>query len=783
MASRPLDPAPSRPSTLRESPLDGDASWRPRAALPLGALAAGLSLASWAQTQAPTPPEAATSAAAPTVQATPAAADGASAPAASLRKVTVKARSEPTGKETLRVESTRIGKGQQELRDIPQSMTVMTERLLSDRNADDLKEALHHTAGITFLSGETGEEDIRLRGFSLTQAGDVYVDGLRDPSLYERDTFNDDRLEVLKGSASMLFGRGSTGGVVNQVNKIPLATTRHEVSALVGTGEEVRLTGDFNFATGENEALRLNVMRHYAENYGARVDKKGLAAAYTWGMGQVDELTASFYALEYDNRPNYNHPWFLVNGEIQTVLKAKDYYGLASDYNRGSATYGTLTHTHRFSPTQELRTTLRTGRYERDLWASALRWGTTNGATTTLDNVSSDTLIARTPKGRKAISENTYLQSDYNGRHVIAGLRHQVTAGADLAYEDARRNNNFAGTASGLTTTVGTPNDGDWQADNRGAVTYNTFVAKNLGLYTQDVVSLTDQLKLVGGLRFDRFEASYTTATTTSAAGVVTPGYSFSRADSLWSPRLGLLLQPSDWSSYHVSYGTSYNTSGDTYQFTPASPTQRVANTAPEKSRNLELGGKFDLADGKLSLGVALFRSEKYNERNTDPDTAATQELLSGKRHATGLDVDVAGRLSSVWDTFLSWTWIPDARIDRSNVALNAAGTGAQVQGDRPGLTPRHSASLWSTYKVMERLRLGFGVNHRSSQSPEGARQITAPGFTTYDAMAEVAASEAVTVKLNVTNLTDKTYADALYRGFYTPGAARSAQLQVTTRF
>ncbi|MCV4600287.1 TonB-dependent receptor, partial [Escherichia coli] len=91
-----------------------------------------------------------------------------------------------------------------------------------------------------------------------------------------------------------------------------------------------------------------------------------------------------------------------------------------------------------------------------------------------------------------------------------------------------------------------------------------------------------------------------------------------------WSPRLGVLYQPNDSSSYYASYGYSYNTSGETYSYSVnsslASPgNQRALNTPPEKSRNVEIGGKFDLLDHRLFVGAALFYSEKYNERNTDP--------------------------------------------------------------------------------------------------------------------------------------------------------------------
>ncbi len=710
------------------------------ALLPLGALLLAASVSGWSQT-------------------TPA--------ADTLSTITVKEQAQ--GKTTLRATQTNIGKGTQALRDIPQSVTVMTERLIDDRNLDDFRELLRTTAGVTFQAGETGEEDVRLRGFSLGQAGDIYTDGIRDGALYERDTFNNDRVEVLKGSASMLFGKGSTGGIVNQVNKEPFLMDQHEATYTLGTGNEHRLTGDFNLKTGEDSALRFNAMVHEADNHGAKVSKKGIAPTYRWGIGTRDEFSVGLYHLEVKGRPNYNHPWFTQDGMIVPTLPAKNYYGLASDYQDTSATYATLSHTHRFDHNSQLKTRLRHGRYERDLWASVIRFG----AGTTLSNLNPNTVISRTPKGRIGISETTQLQSDYNNSFEWMGKKHDVIAGVDIYDEDARRANNFAGAASNLTSTVGTPNDGDWRADTRGAPPFNTFKARNLGLYVQDTMSLTSTFKLVGGLRHDNFKASYRT----------NAGVSHEQSEGLWSPRVGALFQPDDISSYYASLGTSYNTSADAYQFTPGDPNSKDAKTGPEKSRNLEFGGKFELFDKRASLGVALFRTEKYNERNTDPDTAAQQNILSGKRHATGLEFNLAGSITPKWEIFYNHTWIPEAKIDQSNVARNAAGTGAQVQGDRPALTPRHSASLWTTYRILPKLRVGGGLNYRGKQNPEGARHVLADSFTTVDAMVEYTLNDKASLKLNVTNLSNKLYADSLYRGFYAPGAPRAVQLTLKTLF
>jgi len=708
-----------------------------------------------------------------------------SAPAApTLSTVTVKESAEIQNKDTLRVKKTTIGKGQQDIRDIPQSVTVFTEKLMNDRNQDDFREVLRTTAGVTFQAGETGEEDVRLRGFSLGQAGDIYTDGMKDAPLYERDTFNLDRVEVLKGSASMLFGKGSTGGVVNQVNKAPLLIDQHEASYTLGSGSEHRITGDFNWKTGENAALRLNALVHNAKNHGKTQNKRGIAPTFSWGIGTRDEFSVGLYYLDVQGRPQYNSPWINDNGKIVPTLKAKNYYGLNSDHLNTSSQYVTLGHIHRFGDGGELQTRLRHGQYERDLLASVIRFGT---PITTLDQITGATPLSRSSKGRIGDSTMTQLQSDYTNSLTLGGRKHDILAGFDYYHDNANRNWNYANPAgnssatNGLITSVGTPDNGAWAPDVRAPVAYNTFKAQNIGLYLQDTMALTSTVKLVGGLRYDQFKATYRNADGSLGDAV---------SDGLWSPRVGALFQPDELSSYYVSYGSSYNTSADSYQFGSVGVgTESLANTPPEKSRNIEIGGKWELFERRALLGVAAFYSEKYNERNTDPDNPGY--LLSGKRHATGMEFNLAGRITPKWEIFLNHTWIPSAKIDRSTVsATNTNATtgavtanNAQRQGDRPGLTPKHSGSVWSTYAVMPQVRVGAGLTYRSAQNPDGARQMEASGFVTADAMVEYTINDKTSIKLNVTNLSNKLYADTLYRGFYGPGAPRSVQLSLKARF
>ncbi|MFN3809769.1 MAG: TonB-dependent receptor [Roseateles asaccharophilus] len=738
---------------------------RPAAALlPLGALAAGFGLASAALAQTAPVEPAKTENALPVVRA--------------------KASTERAGKEDYQATETRIGKGKQELRDIPQSVTVVTERLIDDRNLDTLKDALKNTAGISFLAAEGGEEDIRLRGFSLQATGDIFLDGMRDPAFYERDTFNYERMEVLRGSASMLFGRGSTGGAVNQVSKEPVLINKGEVASTIGSGDYFRLTADLNLKTGEDAALRVNAMVTDANNYGNKINKQGVAAAYRMGVGTADEFLASFYFLDNDNGINYGLPWVRKSPTDSTPvmlpIDARNYYGAASDYNASTVTLATLGHVHRFSSDRELRTTLRVGNYERDQRASAIRFASPVFAST----LTPATVLNRSGGGVHAKimdMETAYLQSDYSGKHRFFDLNHSIQAGLDLAQE---KFNNYGIAPNSPTmlkpsTTIGTPNDGASVDESRRITRLvSDFDAKALGLYAQDLIQLSSQWKLLAGLRWDRFDGRYSQPELRSAAGAVTQVAAVrSRVDSLWSKRAGVIYQPSATQSYHFSYGTSFNTSGDTYRFDALG-----SNTPPEGSRNIELGAKLDLFEGRLSTRLALFHSEKYNERNRDELTVnATNYVLSGARRAAGFELDLAGRITPQWEVFGSYAYIPDAKVTKGS-AVNGVSLQGEAVGSRPGLTPRHSGTIWTTYKLNEHWRVGGGLNARSSDTPQLSTTIIAPKFITADLMAEYVQGN-LSLKFNATNITDKLYADVLYRGHYVPGKPRNYQLTLAHKF
>lgn len=706
-----------------------------------------------------------------------------------LSTVTVKEAAEaPEGKDSIRATETTIGKSRQQLRDIPQSVTVVTEKLMDDRNLETMKEVLKTTGGISFLAAEGGEEDIRLRGFALQSTGDVFVDGMRDPAFYDRDTFALDRVEVLRGSASLLFGRGSTGGAVNMVNKVPRLVDEHQVDLSVGSHGYKRAVGDFNIKTGESAALRLNAMATQADNNGSgsSIDKKGIAATYRHGIGEKNEISASFYHLDNDNGMNYGMPWIRPTPTSPTSattvlpLDPKAYYGMASDRNAGQATYFTLSHTHRFDRDNEITTKVRKGAYERDQRAGTVRFGAAatqpDRTAVSLATFGPNTVITRGTQLKIQDLDNLYAQTDFSGKFEALGYKHELQAGADFAQEEKIVYGARSAAQGGVVptkpnTTVGTPDNGAW-IDESVRVLRETsrYKSKGFGLYVQDLIQVAPHWKVLAGLRYDNLTGDYDTfGIPTAAAGPVTTT-SYRMKVSEVSKRVGVLYQPNALHSYHFSAATSFNTSGDAYSLGATN-----VNTPPEQAINIEFGGKLDSADKQWTTRFAVFRSTKLHERNTDP--LVNLVTLSGKRHVAGVEVDVTGRLSPQWEIFGSYMWMPVANIDEG-VA------GSEGQGTRPSLTPYHSGTVWSTYQITPRLRVGAGLNFRGRQTPNRNPGWEVPSWITADLMAEYKFDfDRLTLKANLTNITNKLYADSLYSGHYIPGAGRMLQVTANIKF
>jgi catecholate siderophore receptor len=649
--------------------------------------------------------------------------------------------------------TTRVGKSEQAPRDVPQSLTVITEALIRDRGADTLHEALRNAAGITFNAGEGGRngDNVTLRGYSIV--GDLYLDGLRDIAQYNRETFNLEQVDVLRGAASMLFGRGSTGGIVNQVSKTPLLRDRGAADATVGSYAFRRTTVDVNRVLGDTSALRLNAMATAAGSHrdGVEFERHGLAPAYAWGLGSPDQVDLAYYWEKENNVPDYGVPYF--QGRPLPVPTSR-FYGLANaDYERYESGIATARYTHRGDDV-EWRTVARYGNYARDLWPSAPRLSGNPAVVTDM------TPVSRSRPGRDGRDRDTTLQSDVSWHGATGSLWHDLLAGLEYAHEHShtRRWSNVPGSVP--LTTVGDPDA--WPALPpailaKANVSVTDFTSDTVGVYGQDTIQLAPEWKVAAGARHDDYDAHYERAE---------PLGPLARTDRVWSWRAGVLYQPGEHATYYASYGTSFNPSGELYALDP-----RAANTPPEKSRNYEVGAKWELRGGDLSLRTALFRSEKTNERNTDP-LETDVYLLSGRRHTDGIEVELAGRLTPRWEVFGGAAWM-HGRIDRS---INAAEAGRW-----PPNTPPYTASVWTTY-ALGAFRIGGGVEAVGRRYTTSANTTALPAYVRVDGLVEWRHGP-YSLQLNVYNVLDAVYYEGLYTGHTVPGTPRTFHLSAGYRF
>lgn len=730
------------------------------------------------------------------------AADPAAAPAHNLPPVVVTDKADAQARDQLQTTQTQIGRGTQDIRDIPQSLNVITEKLMNDAKLDTLQQALHYSAGITFAAAENGtDQDIRLRGFPVASVGDLLIDGMRDPSLYERDTFNLDRIEVLRGSASMLFGRGSTGGVINQVSKKPMLSDQSELIGTVGSQGFYRSTIDLNKRIGETSALRINGMWNQADNGGAKIDKKGIAPTFSWGIGTRDEVSIGLYHQEYDNVPQSGRRYLangtFFDGRAQSSIAdiaPGNFYGAASDFTTGKASYVHASWAHAFDDGGQLNSQFRSGSFERELWTSVANFcnaaprvsgnSASCGSPVNAATLSPLTFAYRSGLAPRNVShDGTYFQSDYSNSYELGGAKHELIGGVDASSESAERYGSFGPVGTNFykrTTRVGQPNDGYSALQQPLWRQTGDYSARSFGIFVQDLVQVAPHWKLLGGIRWDHFSGDFGRLSYANANTVVPRLAERAHlSDSMFSYRAGVLYQPTPTQSYHLSYGTSFNTSADTYQYV----TPQNANTPPEKSRNIELGAKLDWLDGRLSTRAAIFRSEKFNERTTDADFAETTYLLSGKRHSQGIELEVVGLLAQDWEIYASYAYIPEAQIDRIGSRQ------ANVVGSRVGLTPRNSGALWLSHQTTPKLRIAAGLRGASQNRPlqgtTGAASQTAyvPGYVVADLMLEYRFTPAVYAQLNVNNLGNRLFGDQLYPGFVVAGAERSVQATLGLRF
>ncbi len=702
-----------------------------------------------------------------------------------LKEVQVRAQADGLEINRYTVKTTKAGKFEQDVAEVPQAITIVPDTLLTDQNATTLEEAMKNVPSVTFNSGEGGRigDNINIRGFYTF--GDMYVDGIRDTAQYNRDVFNDAAIEVLRGSASMLFGRGQAGGVINQVFKKPFLDNKSNVSVIGGSFDYFRSTADVNFVIDreQSSAFRINAVvqdsgssRNHVTNH-----TQGVAPTYSWGIGTYNQIDASYYYLKTNLVPDYGIGFNSVSHNPVNV-PGSTFSGTIADIENNVTQFGTLSQNYSFDKDTSLITKLKYSNYTRSLWANKGRGQSTTGNPTQTNPYPVQTLSLAPPRG--ANEETLAFQSDFNKTASTWGLGHTLLAGVEYYREHVYR---YSYNSTGCQPTYSPSNTGWITVNNNNLVrdvcqngyanlvkTPNSVFAyqsNSYAIYGQDMIELTRGVKVMGGLRNDWLNAVYNQPN--SSTGLKNQGLDFSSP----SYRAGLLYEPMpNFGTFYLSWSDSFSPTADLYQLSAG------AALPAETSELTEIGYKGDINDLGLSFRATAYHQVKNYERNTDLESTA--QLRSVRRHTDGLEFEVTGSITEKWDVF-SGIGLMDSRID-----MPANPLATQMVGKTPSNATPYTFNVWTTYQLPYGWKIGGGVNGMGRRNVYGQTaasygtpnwvqaQATVDGLLQYDV-------KQYTVRLNAYNLFNTTNYVSLYEngGFAVPGTYQAFQLGLTYKF
>lgn len=671
---------------------------------------------------------------------------------------------------------TRVGKTYQDPQDIPQAVTTVTKELMHDQQVGSLREALRNVSGLSFNAAEGGRggDNFNLRGFYTF--GDIYLDNMRDTAQYYRETFNLEQVDVLRGSAAMLFGRGQAGGVINQVTKMAELNDKNTITGSVGQYDYHQFTGDFNKRLTETAAIRINVMDRHDETYRTNpatgdhpeFDRSGIAISFGAGIGTENEFFVNHVTTRTRDVPDFGIGFVNKRPVDRTVATGvqndKTFYGGSQNFDDSDVHITTGIFTHKFTDNTQLRTQLRSGSYKRAYWAKTPQGTAANAVPT------DSTLVLGGNQAAKLDYDTVNLQSDFSTKFKLTGIEHQLLAGVEYLKEDQYRQN---------LANIGTANNPSYNQSNVTG-TPTKFNADNYAVYAQDSIEFIPNWNFLFGMRRDEMRADYSSATS--------PQLSYGEN----SYRSGLSWHQTPDTHYYLSWSDSFSPTADLYQLT-------VTPQPPERSRTTELGAKWLFLDGDLAFRTALYHTVKDWERNTDLQSTST--ILTKRRRTDGLELELTGKVTENWDIFAGLAFM-DAKILEVAENVNAT-TGvitpgfAGYKGQRARNTPPMTANLWTTYTFAGNWKVGGGFESKGERfgyNPSGAAgnnfvngkfsPNVAPGYTRWDAMLAYEEKKWA-VRLNVKNVFNKVYYGDIYDNgpFSVPGNRRQAILTTEYKF
>lgn len=636
------------------------------------------------------------------------------------------------------------------LRDVPQSISVITQQVIQDQSIQSVTDAVRYVPGVSAAQGEGNRDALIFRGNTTT--GDLFVDGMRDDVQTYRDFYNTDRIEVLKGPNGMIFGRGGAGGVVNRVSKEAGWTPVGELIATYGAYDQKRIAADFGQALNDEIAFRINTVYEKSESYRDGVDLERYGITPTFTIRPSDNTKIVLSAEYFKDKRIADRGVPSANGSSNSTVGRRPYN--IGDY---SAFYGNA----KLSPT-ETETTAFNALIDHDF---------SNGV-----NIKNHTRYASYNKfyqnvyAASAVNNSgqfsTEAYADYTDRDNLINqtdvtyaakwgeVEHKLLAGLELATQDTDNarlngffNNNPLTTSTLLNVNVSTTT-GNMPVSfiaNR----HNKSTVDVIGLYVQDQIILSPQWQAIVGLRHDRFTTKFDGVRNQNTTPIAEQ---FNVTDNLLSPRAGLIFKPVEPVSIYANYSISYvPRAGD--QLTSLTVTNQSFD--PEKFINYEVGAKWDV-NRNLALTAAVYKLERENVQVADPSNPAAQILVDGQT-TKGIELGITGDVTDKWSMF-GGVAFQDGEITKQQ----GSGSSAVLKGSELAQTPDRTLSLWNRYNINETWGVALGVistSERYAALPTATQSTILPGYTRYDAAIFGKLSEKVKLQINLENITNKEYA------------------------
>jgi iron complex outermembrane recepter protein len=612
------------------------------------------------------------------------------------------------------------------LRDIPQSIQVVPQEVLRDRNVRTVIEAVETVSGVIDGSnsyGAPGGGNI-IRGFSVIEAANSLRNGFRDYDYYSVSSIGTiEQVEVLKGPASVLFGALEVGGVINTVTKKPLSTPYYNVGLEAGNYGFYQPSIDFSGSLTDDR----NVLYRFIGSYrgaGSYIDfvntsTTTIAPSITLKLGEQTDLNLAYeYVRYFADNPVFEVP-LLSNGS----LPPRNFYSAYPDLAFHDVTTNRIAYTlnHKFNENWQIRNNFAVVFNQRVL--------NRNGFSTLVDDrILTDSFAEES----SSYADNYFGQIDLLGKFNTGSISHQILAGFDANYFESQYQANSA-TIPDLD--IFNPNyDVPRPEYSPGFANYNAI--KSYGFYLQNQIAFSDSLKLLIGGRYDWV----TTENDILSNNIDEP----IRNDGAFSPRIGLVYQPSDTLSLYASYSSSFRPSLG-FSINPDGGTFK-----PTRGTQYEVGVKKDFLDRKLSATLAAYHITKTNVTTPDPNNPSFS-IQTGEQQSQGIELDIAGEILPGWKIIASYAYT-DAEISKDN----AIPVGNQLDN-----VPFNQASLWTTYEIqkgnLRGLGLGLGLFYIGRRQGDLANSFELPSHLRSDA-ALYYRRDGFNAAINIRNLFDIDY-------------------------